>query len=302
VGLVVKISAVAVAKGAAAGTTTLTLVKGALKLMAWTQMKTAVAVVGIFVVGGTATITFQTIKEHDGRAWRTEVLNTTNLHNILKGTPTLVEILPTKFPQATGWGYIDGNLHQSQRLAGVNQSLSTMLYLANPTDIPLDRLLFPNDFPTNKYDFFANFQTNARPALQKEIERIFNLVERIALMETNVFALQIARKSSGLKLHQGPPNSRVRPFSNVTPTFSGDDVTMANFAAFLESYANVPVIDRTGLTNHFDIRLVQNSDKLPVEWKDHHLGDFQPALLDQLGLELVPTNMTIEMLVVEKVK
>jgi hypothetical protein len=44
VGLALKISAVAVAKGAAAGTTTLTLVKGALKIMAWTKMKTAVAV------------------------------------------------------------------------------------------------------------------------------------------------------------------------------------------------------------------------------------------------------------------
>jgi RNA polymerase sigma factor (sigma-70 family) len=39
VGLAVKISAVAVAKGAAAGTSTLFLVKGALKIMAWTKMK-----------------------------------------------------------------------------------------------------------------------------------------------------------------------------------------------------------------------------------------------------------------------
>ncbi len=42
-GLAKTISAVAVAKGAAAGTSTLTLVKGALKIMAWTNSKTTIA-------------------------------------------------------------------------------------------------------------------------------------------------------------------------------------------------------------------------------------------------------------------
>ena len=57
VGLALKISAVAVAKGAAAGTSTLALVKGALKIMAWTKMKTAVVIgVGILLVAGTTEV------------------------------------------------------------------------------------------------------------------------------------------------------------------------------------------------------------------------------------------------------
>jgi RNA polymerase sigma factor (sigma-70 family) len=58
VALVKTISAIAVAKGAAAGTATLTLVKGALKLMAWTKMQTAI-VIGttiIFAVGASAIV------------------------------------------------------------------------------------------------------------------------------------------------------------------------------------------------------------------------------------------------------
>ena len=53
VALVQTISAVAVAKGAAAGTATLTLVKGALKLMTWTKMQMAIIVVTglIFATG-----------------------------------------------------------------------------------------------------------------------------------------------------------------------------------------------------------------------------------------------------------
>jgi hypothetical protein len=51
------ISAIAVAKGVAATTSTLTLVKGALKIMAWTKMKTAIiAGVGILLAIGTTTI------------------------------------------------------------------------------------------------------------------------------------------------------------------------------------------------------------------------------------------------------
>ena len=55
VGLAKTISAVAIAKGAAAGGSTLTLVKGTLKIMAWTKVKTAIVVGATILVAGTAT-------------------------------------------------------------------------------------------------------------------------------------------------------------------------------------------------------------------------------------------------------
>ncbi len=56
-GLALKISAVAVAKGAAAGTSTLALVKGALKLMAWPKLKFACGFgAAILLAGSTVTI------------------------------------------------------------------------------------------------------------------------------------------------------------------------------------------------------------------------------------------------------
>jgi uncharacterized protein (TIGR03435 family) len=39
-----------------------------------------------------------------------------------------------------------------------------------------------------------------------------------------------------------------------------------------------------------------------LEWKSGDKDDFQTALRDQLGLELVPTNRPVEMLVVENIK
>jgi len=58
VALAKSVTAVAIAKGAAASGSTLTLIKGALKIMAWTKIKTAiVAGIVILAIAGTATVT-----------------------------------------------------------------------------------------------------------------------------------------------------------------------------------------------------------------------------------------------------
>jgi RNA polymerase sigma factor (sigma-70 family) len=57
------VTVMAAAKGTTAGTSTLTLVKGALKIMAWSKAKTAVAVgTGILLVAGTTAITIHQIR------------------------------------------------------------------------------------------------------------------------------------------------------------------------------------------------------------------------------------------------
>src|SRR5262249_33903158 len=56
-GLAPTVASAAVAKGAAASTSTLTIAKGALKLMAWTKMKTAaVTTLAILLAVGTGTV------------------------------------------------------------------------------------------------------------------------------------------------------------------------------------------------------------------------------------------------------
>jgi uncharacterized protein (TIGR03435 family) len=66
----------------------------------------------------------------------------------------------------------------------------------------------------------------------------------------------------------------------------------------LELYLGTPVVDRTGLAGGFD---------MDVKWNDtdkanRNVDGLKQALLDQLGLELVPARETIEMLVVERAK
>lgn len=64
-GLAKTISAVAVAKGAAATTSTLTLVKGVLKIMAWTKAKTAIVAGTVVILVGTATpVAIHVVQQH----------------------------------------------------------------------------------------------------------------------------------------------------------------------------------------------------------------------------------------------
>ncbi|MGA3269171.1 MAG: sigma factor-like helix-turn-helix DNA-binding protein [Verrucomicrobiota bacterium] len=63
-------TALAVAKGAAAGGPTLTLIKGVLKLMAWTKTKTAVvATVIVLLAAGTTTVAVKEYQDHRTEAW-----------------------------------------------------------------------------------------------------------------------------------------------------------------------------------------------------------------------------------------
>jgi RNA polymerase sigma factor (sigma-70 family) len=65
IGLAKTISVVAIAKGATASASILTLIKGALKLMAWSKMKTAIITAAVaLLAAGTATVAVEEINAH----------------------------------------------------------------------------------------------------------------------------------------------------------------------------------------------------------------------------------------------
>ena len=65
----------------------------------------------------------------------------------------------------------------------------------------------------------------------------------------------------------------------------------------LQAALQIPVVDQTGLKGLYDFKLTwDNSDQTKIR------ENVRQAVLDQLGFKLVPTNMPVEMLVVERVK
>ena len=212
VGLAKTISAVAITKGAAASTSILTLIKGALKIMAWTKMKTAIVIgVVILLTAATATITVKEIREHRTYPWQLPHFNSTNfmdtlsiVHSILEQTAPQVRIVPTIHPQGimewpsseggVSYQLLDGKIitHTNPlKFLDLGMTVHDMIDVAYGA--PDDRhTLFSTPLPQGRYDFIANLPQGAPEALQSEIEKKFGLVGTWQMIETNVLLLKLA--------------------------------------------------------------------------------------------------------------
>ena len=291
VGLAKTISVVAVAKGAAASASTLTIIKGALKIMAWTNAKTAIVVgAGILLAAGTTTITVKEIQEHRTYPWQGQegIITMEQLNQ-----PPQVRILASKFhipDESTG-----------DKLLGTGVRAQDVVAAAYGFLTPA-RAILPAKLPTTRYDFIACLPGGAdanKKALQAEVKRKFGVVGRAETRETDVWLLKVKHPNApGLRLNKkdGDRGNGFFP-DGKTGRFQGWNEPMSGVAASLEYWANTPIVDETGLTNRFDFDL--NCQQADVENKN---WDTVNQALDQLGLELVSGRESIEMLVVEKVK
>jgi RNA polymerase sigma factor (sigma-70 family) len=284
-GLAKSVSALAVAKGAAASTSTLTLIKGALKLMAWTKAKTAIAAgIVVLLAAGATTATVKEVHQHENSEWDIGRVDGT----ILRTAPHIVRIIPTKFPNRGGWA---GN--STENLLGLGDPIEVLVGAAYG-DYTGARTVFLTKLPPGKYDFIANLPSGSDAALRREIEKQFGIVGRDATVETNVFFLQVKSPNApGLKLTTNPNESS----SNGSwGEYHVVNEQFFNVANFLEFEFGVPVIDQTGLTKSYDIDLTWDYQNDPRH------ENLKQALVQQLGLEVVPGVAPVKMLFVEKAK
>ena len=302
VALTKSITAIAIAKGATVSGSTLTLIKGALKIMAWTKAKTAVAVgVGILLATGTATVTVKKIHEQQNEAWR---LGNINSQFLLK-PPYRTVILPTqsaKRSRKIGTGGMA--TMEDGRAYGINASVEEMLSVANWAygSASQSRTVLTVEIPTNRYDYFSNLPKGSKMALQREIKDRFGFVGRLETIETNVLFLKVRYPdAAGLK----PSSSKTGSRSLGNGAISVVSASTDDLARDLENHFKIPVINQTGLTNSYDFKLQWNDyGKKAGEDQPIHpnLDGLKPALTDQLGLELVPAIAPVEMLIIERAK
>lgn len=295
--LVKAVTVVAAAKGPAASASTLTLIKGALKTMAWTNAKTAIiAGAGILLVATmTATVKeIQSQKNSDSK-WDTGRIDQMVLFN----GPHVVKIIPTRFPNHGGWTSIgDG-----RDLGLDNSAYEIVRYAYGSTPV---RTIFLTALPPKKYDFIANLQSDpvnvagaiwpaSSFALQQEVKRQFGVVAQYETVETNVLILKIKIPNApGLRPTRQPNSSRgaIEKPGELNLVNAVPFVTVS----YLEATFGIPIIDHTGLTGSFDVNLKWNSQNDPQQ------ENLKQAVLDQLGLELVPDFAPVDMLIVRRVK
>ena len=181
VALAKTVTAVALAKGAAASASTLTLVKGALKIMAWIKVKTAVVIgVGFLVVAGTTAQTVMKIQDSRSNAlWDTGIYST----NTLSIAPHIVKIIPTKFPNRSVF-VTDGD--RIYRTADSLQNIVQVAYNGSDT-----RTIYLTALTQKNFDYIANLPSGSKEALRQEIKNHFGIVGRLTTIETNVFFLKV---------------------------------------------------------------------------------------------------------------
>lgn len=294
VAFVKTISAIAVAKGAAATASTLTLVKGALKLMAWAKMKMAIVVgAGILLAAGTATVTVNEIQKHDNNQWDNGEIST----RVLETAPHIVKIIPAKSSNIDGWASIGDGRERIYGLGNTAEELVQVVYASKSS-----RTIFLTALPQGRFDFIANLTSGSSEAMKQLIKEKFGVTGTLAMVETNVLLLIVKNPTAdGLK----PSISRTSYQGNGSGHLVCTNQPISLLADMLEGQFRIPIIDRTSLTNRFDFNFTwdEYGEKVGNQYPNYpNLEGLKQVLLDQLGLELVPTNMPIEMLVVENVK
>jgi RNA polymerase sigma factor (sigma-70 family) len=147
-------TAVALAKGATASTSTLTLIKGALKIMAWTKAKTVIVVgVGVLLVAGTTTTAFYEIENHRTYSWEVPKAD----FGVFYKSPPQVRIVPTKFSVTNGGWVCDS----SRGAMGIAQPVEDIVHAAYQQDKL--RTVITAEMPQGRYDFFAKLVPPQEP-------------------------------------------------------------------------------------------------------------------------------------------
>jgi uncharacterized protein (TIGR03435 family) len=284
VALAKSVTAVALAKGAAASASTLTLINGALKLMAWTKAKTAiVAATCVLLAAGTTTITLNEIQQHRTYSWQ----NLPADSHLLDKLPPQVKILHSKY---SDFG-ICSQLGKTLELGASFKYIVAAAY-----DVPAAHVVFSTTMIPGRFDLFANLPDGNGAALQQVVRRQFGLLGKTEVHDTDVLLLKV-KNSVALQAHVF---KRQVDFKSQDGLQYGRS-SLAGVAGGIEMIFEKPVIDSTGLSGDYHLQYLAgetNWDSMQAR-----LESVQQRLSDELsqtGLELVPTNMPVEMLVVSK--
>ena len=293
VALAKSIVAAAVAKGAAASASTLTI-KGALKFMASLKPKVTVlaGLLILFAAGTATTVTLE--RNHERKLEKIWRINKDLPTAVIDSLPPMFQMLPTKFgPPWVNWNAGSNG----DKFAGARARAGEIAVYAY--SFPRGRIRFAQPEPTNRFDFIDTLTRGSREALQRELKSRLGLVGHPNMENRDVLVLRTANaNAAGLKpaipgkadtyWKVGIYHSSNTAIETGAPRFEG-------LTHFLEYYFGSPIVDQTGLTDRYSIEL---------RWKESrdqpNPEALKKALLDTIGLELVPTNMPIEILVMEK--
>jgi uncharacterized protein (TIGR03435 family) len=304
------VTTLAVVKGATLSGSLLTLISGALKLMAWTKIKTTAVISAtvILATGAIAASVYETIWKHP---------NSSSYPLLQKAPPTMV-IRSTHFPRAEPGGI------GLDKCVYVNESLPQLL--AGAYKVTPWRMVLPDDMPAGRYDYLSTLPDGQNnPALRNALKKTFGLVAGQPLLhESEVYLLKL-KNAGKLESHlskggflEGRNLMRLMGRNSIAYSQGVDPMkefflneplsdsegkeSEENLRYLLDCYMKKPVIDRTGATGRYDITVQWPRALYPEQNTQAEKLKGMASQLDAYGLELVPSREKIQMLVVKRVK
>jgi uncharacterized protein (TIGR03435 family) len=315
--------AVAAAKGTSLTTSTSTLIKGTLKLMAWTKLKIAtVAGVGILLSAGTVTVAVRAMRTENPRPvivggktasdadaaalWDLYSQATARggfgadaLIKIMTSHPPVALIRPTGLQNSGRRG--TGSMGSSAGNISMGATLKEVLAYAYNLGFgfPRTRIIVPPELVGSRYDYVDTMPQGGREELQRALKEQFGLVARREMRGMDALVLTMQNPdATGLTKHADSPGGGGAGSRSSAGRggLSGNNVPLAMLANQIGDLLGVTVLDQTGLAGSFDFNLSLPRNAMP--------DDIKAAVLEQFGLALTPgtDKQQVEFLVAEKVR
>jgi len=287
-------TASALAKGAVATASTVTLAKGALKLMAWTKAQTTVVAAAIVLLAaGTTTVGLKTYEHHRMFAWERGPFPDVGKDEgaadaLLWKAPTgQVQISPSKYHKFMfylGEGGPDhlispdgivSNYDEPWRAMGIGVTLDSIVrdaYMTEQMHPESWRTIYQTEIPGKPlYNFLFTLPTSSHEPLQDLLRKKIGITAQWESVETNVLVLRLSNPSAAAFK---PAGSLMRSLG-MTPTNADQQMGYNN--DWLEksvTAANGGIISETRFNSSID----QMISHISLE------ATFQLPIINETGL------------------
>ena len=264
--------------------------------MAWSKAKTAIVVGATILAAGTVTTTVFEKMVHPrlsttDPSWADDPHNWEMNSDIIDKLPPAFILRPTRFPNSGGSIMFGTSVAGYYKHMARNVDVKWLVASAYGGYSQV-RCAFPPDMPPEHYDLMFTLPEDYQKRMKSELLSRFSLTAHPEKRVVDVWLLRVKTPDApGLKISAGEGNS----WRGLQYEAKISGFRISDSIGWLEQTFGRPILDQTGLTGRYDVDLKWKPEA--GQSKDDAL---RQALLDQLGLELVPGRETVEMLVVEK--
>jgi uncharacterized protein (TIGR03435 family) len=169
----------------------------------------------------------------------------------------------------------------------------------------------PDWFSSEAYDISAEPDGEGEPSIKQWQSMVRKLMaDRFQLRfhyekrELSVYALTVAKTGHKLTRSQGDPNQLPGLGFGPPGNMGATNATMGDVAEAMQQGAlDRPVVDQTGLTGRFDLRLRWTPDEMHSATESSDAPpDLFTAIQEELGLKLVSTKAPVDVIVIDRVE